>query len=149
MRTAMALVLIYLTTPAMAVYPVTHVEIPVISDPHITQEGADGPPNKKNIVTPPEVFQGRWGGVVGAYGFGGPIELELKVRGNRATGSVFFPKSGVRREIIAIITGDYVRYSYNAGEEITVVLQKVTKDNLAYKATGKGGVITGHLVRKK
>lgn len=96
-------------------------------------------------ATGPKYFEGRWKGFVGLLIVGGPVELDIKVNGNRATGISDFPTNNVSERIDGSIQGNVLRYSYVVdGDTQNIVLTRKTDNSLSYR--GNAG-ISGTLTR--
>ncbi|MCZ7860976.1 hypothetical protein O9X98_06120 [Agrobacterium salinitolerans] len=110
------------------------------------KNGGDGASDAKSGGNDgPKFFEGRWRGSVGLLVFRGPVDLDIKVEGTRASGVSDFPSNGVSERIDGTIQGNVLRYSYDAdGERQNIVLTRKTKNTLSY--SGNAG-ISGTLTR--
>ncbi|MCS4089230.1 hypothetical protein [Rhizobium sp. BK176] len=93
----------------------------------------------------PKYFEGRRKGFVGLLIVGGPVELDIQVSGNRATGISDFPSNNASERIDGTIQGNVLRYSYVVdGDTQNIVLTRKTDKTLSYR--GNAG-ISGTLTR--
>jgi hypothetical protein len=91
----------------------------------------------------PKYFEGRWKGFVGMLVVGGPVELDMKVVGNRATGVANFPTNDASERIDGTISGNVLRFSYvSEGETQNIVLTRKTENSLSFRNSIIGGTLT-------
>lgn len=75
--------------------------------------------------------------------------MTIRVNGNRAVGSTYFPGNGITEQVDGVIRGNSLSYSYTDEETMNITLTKKGPNSVSYVGSGSSGVtITGTLTRR-